>query len=154
MILFSPETLEALHAAGWRPDRRADDLVTRWRDRFREENGLEMPTAAESALRRFGGLRIQQRGDGVDFSRTPLVFDPELAIGAEVQLQRYGQLMGEPGLFPLGEAADQAFLAIAATGHVYLIFEGILLVGGGIDEAISNLLEGRKVPGAEWQSLS
>ncbi|MCU1245320.1 MAG: hypothetical protein JWN02_1230 [Acidobacteria bacterium] len=113
-----------------------------------------MPLAAESALHRFGGLRIEQHGEGVDFSRSSIAIDPELAIGAEVELQRYAQLTGKESLFPLGEAADQALLAIADTGDVYLIFEGILLVGNNIDEAIVNLLEGRKVPGAEWQSLS
>lgn len=104
---------------------------------------------AEAALLEFGGLRVTASGPGVDRAREPFELDPTLAIDAESLFNEYSALL-EKKLFPMGEASDQAFIAIADTGEVYLIFEGVQLIGMNVREALSNLIEGRIVPGATW----
>lgn len=106
--------------------------------------------AAETALLEFGGLRVPASGPGVDRAREPFELNPVLATDAEPLFDEYGELLKKQ-LFPLGEAGDQAFIAISNTGEVYLIFEGVLLIGANVCEALTNLIEGRAVPGATWR---
>ena len=128
---------------------RERSLVDNWRDELVRENGFEMFPAAQSALEEFGGLHVTDRGPGVDRARESFKVDPTLAIDAEDLFEEHSRLL-QKRLFPLGEAGDQAFLAIADTGEVFLIFEGVQLVGDNIEEAMTNLIEGRSVPGAKW----
>jgi hypothetical protein len=149
---FSPRTAAVLVGAGWFPGRSVPDLVHYWRAQLVDKGQFMMSRSAEAALTEFGGLRIAQQGVGVDFALDSFVIDPTLAAGAEDDFRHYAKLVGKNNLFPLGEASEQASLAIADTGEVYLIFEGILLLGNSMDTALISLAEGRNVSGAKWMN--
>jgi hypothetical protein len=54
--------------------------------------------------------------------------------------------MVETRLYPLGEAASGwYYLAIGENGRVYYVMEDIILAGYTEDEALENLLIGRRV---------
>lgn len=146
---FNDAVRKVLSAAGWYPGRREPALLKQWQRELVGEGGFTIFPAAERALLEFGGLRIDERGPGIDRAREPFVLDPSLAVGAESVFLDYAGLL-QKRLFPLGEAGGQAFIAIAESGEVFLIFEGILLIAATIEDALANLIEGRRMPGAEW----
>lgn len=138
-----------LAAAGWYGGRRDEGFMERIRQRLTHDGRFELFPVAEAALLEFGGLRVEQSGAGVDRARESFVLNPLRAVDAEPVFAQYSEVVGKK-LFPLGEAGDQGFIAVADTGEVFLIFEGILLLGHSVHEALSNLIEGRAVPGATW----
>ena len=140
---------QTLTSAGWHPERSLEQELRIWGDTLVRNGRFELFPSARDALCRFGGLAIDVRGPGIDRAREPFVLDPTRAIDAECLFQQYSKLL-KTRLFPLGESGDQAFIAIADTGKVYLLFEGSLLIGDSIERALSNLIEGRGVPEATW----
>jgi hypothetical protein len=148
MARFNERVTRALARAGWiaGSDRgRCDEWVA-----VRGlSHSLRIFPAAVAALSEFGGLRVDEAGVGIDRAREPFILDPGRAVGSEDIFVRYSEILNK-ALFPLGEAADQAFIAIADSGEVYLLFEGALLIGDRIDTALVNLIEGRMTNGAKW----
>jgi hypothetical protein len=140
---WDPSIHQILADAGWRAER-ADDLVLEtWKARLTSPYFVMFP-AAERALREFGGLRVIQRGPGMNMPRDTFDLDPALAFGEEERFERFGNVIGQQ-LFPLGEGgAGHYFLGIAEDGRVFAIAETIDLVGGSIEEAIENLVTGRR----------
>jgi hypothetical protein len=104
-----------------------------------------------AALIEFGGLQVEQHGPGVDLARESFVMNPTRAIGAEAVFDEYSDAL-HSCLSPIGEFADQAFLAIASNGAVFMILDDLYLVGDSLDAALSNLIRGKRPdhsPGAD-----
>jgi hypothetical protein len=133
-------------AAGWYEGRALSvEVLHRWEQQLGKE-GFRMSAPAAVALAEFGGLRVEQRAAGVDMSRETFEFDPTLAIGERDRFLRF-ESPGVGRLFPLGEAAGgHAFLAISDAGHAFLLADSLLPIGSSIEEAIRNLVEGRRFP--------
>jgi hypothetical protein len=106
--------------------------------------GFVIFPAAAVALRRFGGIDVVQSGWGVSVARETFTLDPTLALGEEDRFRDYEVLIGQH-LYPLGECGNgNYFLAISEDGSVFALMEGIDLVGRSVDEAIENLIAGRR----------
>ncbi len=134
---------ERLKAAGWFEGRDASCLLQSWLNKLSREGHFRASEAARAALREFGGLTVEQSGQGVDFSLETFSFNPEAAIFEEDRFGRFKEYAGSH-LFPLGEIeVENAFIAISETGEVYLLMDEIHLVGSDIYSAISNLVEGK-----------
>lgn len=135
---WSDETLQYLARAGWSPTYDMGEAIGAWCEKLGP--GFTPSRAAESAMRRFGGISVDVRGSGKACARTSFRVDPVEAWGEEDRSARFAP----PGeLFPLGIAGDgHAFIAIATDGRIYLVMDEIQLLGGSIEEAIENLLTG------------
>lgn len=148
-VPFSDSARDTLIKAGWTPDRAAIREVAAWEDALVRNGRFRIFPAARQALTRFGGLKVHVCGPGVDQARIAFILDPLRATDAEPIFERYSALLGTQ-LFPLGEAGDQAFLAIAQNGAVYLLFEGALLIGNTVEAALESLIDGRASPDSRW----
>jgi SUKH-3 immunity protein len=148
---FNESVTRILTQAGWHPGRNVARDVEAWEHRLVRNGQFVFFDAAKIALSEFGLISIDQCGPGIDRAREPFILDPTRAIDAESVFEQYSCLL-KKRLFPLGEYGEQAYLAIADTGEVYLLFEGALLVGATIESALANLIEGREAPEAIWMS--
>jgi hypothetical protein len=114
-----------------------------WKTSLAPEDFRIFP-AAEAALRRFAGLEVKQRGPGVAMPREDFSIDPALAFGEMDRFRDHSDIIGLP-LYPLGECGGgHYFLAIATDGRVFALMDGIVLIGGSIDEAVHNLIVGQR----------
>ena len=140
---FSIETEVALRDAGWYPERRVPELVARWKANEMLAE-FTMFKAAETILQEFGGLSIDQDGSGETCAREPFVVDPMLAAYEGDRFSDFVPLVNT-GLYPLGEAASRHyFWAVGENEHVYLVMNDIQWLGKNIEEALENLIIGRK----------
>lgn len=141
------ETETVLRSAGWQPtDRASSEDLLRWKEEF---DGLVLHRAAELALTKFGGVKVQVAGPGEAMARQPFEFDPSLALGEDELFICEGERLGKQ-LFPLGEGGGgQYYLAIADDGFVYALgFECVDECGETVEEAIEILIHGRS-----WRRL-
>jgi hypothetical protein len=141
--IMEPLVRQVLEDAGWREDRTSAPMLEIWKTRLKSSY-FEMFPAAARALSAFGGLNVVQRGAGINMPRDGFDLNPELAYGEEKRFERFAAAIGQR-LFPLGEGgAGHYFLAIAEDGRIFAIAEGIELVGASIEEAVENLIVGRR----------
>ena len=136
------ETETVLRSAGWEPtDRGSSEDLLRWKGEF---DGLVFHRAAEAALNKFGGVKVQIGGPGEAMARQSFELNPSLALGDDDLFYSEGDRLDKP-LFPLGEGGGgQYYLAIADDGFVYALgFECIDQCGDTIEDAIENLVHGR-----------
>jgi SUKH-3 immunity protein len=148
MTRFSRQSERVLRKAGWYPGRQVPELVSMWKNHpFIAD--LEMFETAERFLLEFGGITVTQSGPGVNLARSPFKIDPTLVYHQSDLFKEFGRTV-DTRLYPLGEAADGwYYLAIGENGRVYYVMEDIMLAGYTEDEALENLLIGRKVtPGS------
>jgi hypothetical protein len=137
------ETQAVLVAAGWRPDWTvSQEKLHYW---SRTLIGFPFHSAAETALRKFGGLELSAQGPGETTTAESVLLDPTLAVGEGDTFSREGARAGK-SLFPLGEGGNgRFFVAIAEDGYVYIFADGMLYeVGSGVEVALANLVLGRR----------
>ena len=102
---------------------------------------------AERALSEFGGLEVNQEGEGKTCAREPFVLIPTVGTGAKYNFDEFSEHIGMR-LYPLGEAAGgNYFLAIGETGQVFFLMHHIRLLGQNIEEALENLIRGISLHG-------
>jgi hypothetical protein len=71
------------------------------------------------------------------------VLDPSLALGEDERFLAASRLVGA-ALFPLGEAyCGHAFLGIDSLGRVYVVDDGVGLLGLDVSAALDAIIEGR-----------
>jgi hypothetical protein len=105
---------------------------------------FEMFPAAENILLEFGGLEVDESGPGETCARAPFVVNPTLAA-YEGEFFSYSSTLVNTRLYPLGEVENgHLYWAIGENDHVYLLMYDITLLGKNIDEALENLIIGRK----------
>ena len=139
--VFTGNVAEVLLAAGWADSWDKASAVLDWTRKL--ELGFAIFPAAQQALRRFGGLRVEQRGPGEMCARETFVIDPLLALYEDDRFQAYASPLGTE-LYPLGEAAaGHVFLAISTDGRVFALMDEIWLIGNTIEAAIESLVRGR-----------
>ncbi|HET8670259.1 MAG TPA: SUKH-3 domain-containing protein [Candidatus Saccharimonadales bacterium] len=144
MTRFSRHSERVLRKAGWYPGRQVPELVSMWKNHpFIAD--IEMFETAERFLLEFGGITVTQSGPGVTSARSPFEIDPTLAAYQSDLFKEFGRMV-DTRLYPLGEAAHgYYFLAIGENGRVYYVMQDIVLAGYTEDEALENLLIGRRV---------
>jgi hypothetical protein len=100
-----------------------------------EAEGFTVVPGVLEILRTYGGLRVMERGPGVECARSPFCLEPMLASGETERFKRYEPVVGG-SLFPLGEVADGlAFLALGSAGAIYLVGDGVAHVADSFEEA-------------------
>jgi len=144
MTRFSKQSERVLRRAGWYPGRQVPELVSKWKNHPAIAD-IEMFETAERFLLEFGGIEVTQSGPGVNLARSPFKIDPTVAYHQSDLFTEFGRMV-DTRLYPLGEAADRwYYLAIGENGRVYYVMEDIVLAGYTEDEALENLLIGRRV---------
>src|SRR5919109_3720081 len=109
-----------LRTAGWFEGRDVAEKVVEWRARL-SLDGFEPFVAAERGLREFGGIRIEQRGPGINLARQSFEIDPLLGLGERDRFEYFEKILGV-ALYPFGECENGAsFLAIASDGRVFAL---------------------------------
>jgi hypothetical protein len=144
---FGPETHILLVAAGWHEDYSATESLPTWLETLAAgPDGFECFPAAESALRRFGGLHIvPPRKRGVDCAPARLDLDPTLGAGERTQWKFYVDLIGSR-LYPLGEVGGgYYFFAIDELGRTYMAGDELYFAGATVEDGIEALSIGRQV---------
>jgi len=144
MTRFSRQSERLLRQAGWHPGRQVPELVSTWKSHPSIAD-LEMFETAERFLLEFGGITVTQSGPGVTLARSPFKIDPTLAPYQSDLFKDRGSMV-DTRLYPVGEAEDAMYyLAIGENGRVYYVMEDIVLAGYTEDEALENILIGRRV---------
>lgn len=141
---LSERAAEVLAEHGWSSSYSAAERISEWVQQLGP--GFSFSPAAADALARYGGITVRQSGPGIERGRDSFELDPTLALGEAELFREYGAIVGED-LFPIGEAANgRVFLAVASDGRVYaLMGEELWRIGVNIDEALTKLVEGRRV---------
>ena len=140
---FSTKTENTLRRAGWYPGRQVPDILALWKGNERLSH-FEMFPVAENILLEFCGLRVDESGPGETCAQEPFVIDPTLAAYDE-ELFRYFSSLVKTSLYPLGEVDNgHNYWAIGENDYAYLLMNDIQLLGKSIDEALENLIIGRK----------
>lgn len=143
MKRFSAKTENTLQQAGWYPGRQVPAQLAAWKSN-EMLSYFEMFPIAEKILLEFGDLRVDQQGPGETCAREPFVVDPTFAA-YEQELFSYFSTLVNTRLYPLGEVySGYNFWAIGEDNHVYALMENIQLLGKDIDDALENLIIGRK----------
>lgn len=140
---FSAKTEYTLQRAGWYPGRQVPAKIASWKSN-EMLSYFEMFPTAEKVLLEFGDLRVDQKGPGETRAREPFVVDPTFAAN-EQRLFGYYSTLVNTRLYPLGEVhSGYNFWAIGEDNHVYVLMNDIRLLGKDIDDALENLIIGRK----------
>ncbi len=145
MTEYSPETIAALSAAGWTPDRRID--VSKYRAAY-EEYGHTIFTTVLTFLEQFGGLKLRFPHFRVPDSMDGCNFHADVWARVEPNyLREYENHIGQ-AVVPMGAArSEHMYLLMTAGGAMYACFEDILcFVGQDHVDALNSLCEGR-----EWE---
>lgn len=141
--LLIPKVKASLLKAGWRPERRADELVFEWETVFFRDGGFELFPSARRVLLELGGLTFEQDGPGETVARRSFNFDPTGADGESDRFADFEEALGVR-LCPVGEADDgESFLAIAEDGRVLCVMDDGWIIGEGIEEALASLILGK-----------
>jgi hypothetical protein len=141
---LAPQVAKALEDAGWFPGRRVDELVAGWTAQLDRSGGFRIFPAAAQGLREFGGLRITQRGPGLECSRESFELVPTAALGEDDRFEEYARIVGSR-LYPLGEyASGHYFIAIDERGRVFLLMDDLQYVADDLPRALDSLLTGRR----------
>lgn len=142
---FSEFAEEILLNAGWFPNRNCSEQIEKWEKELQKfDPDFEMFSEARKVLIEFGGIKVKQSGSGIDFARATFEIDPLLCIGESDRISDFESEIGEK-LYPLGECfGGYCFLGIAESGKVYSIGMADFLFGNTINEALENLILGKK----------
>jgi hypothetical protein len=134
---------DILKRNGWFPSRKVSKLVNDWKcEMINDSKTFVLFTEAERALVEFGGIKINERGSGVNQAREPFEINPLLAIGEADRFSDFEEDIGQK-LYPLGECwGSNFFLAIGEDGKVFALMMDIFLVGNTFEEALENLIQG------------
>lgn len=148
---FSPDVLQDLYLAGWRPGRDHRAGVDAWLERYAEVlSGFELSPAARRVLDEFGGLVLPQRGPGGG----PGGGFPSSLFPFEMDDSDNRSLFGRPqgfseetgiGVFPIGVYDDEGSdLVVDVAGRVLVLhWADDVLVGDSFESALDWLLCGR-----------
>lgn len=143
MTRFRNETEEMLRRAGWSPGRTIAEQVVKWEERLSE---FRIFRRAREALNEFGGLRIDEKGPGIECAREPFHLDPTLAVGESDRFARFTSVVGSD-LYPFGDVVHgHGFLAMAEDGKTYMLMDSIWFAGEDFDDALDGLVRGRAKP--------
>lgn len=137
-------TRRVLLASGWRELGNNLAIVSSWEAELRRSDQLEMFSPARVALLRYGGVEVDARGPGENLAREPFRLIPTLLA---YEGDRLKEASGELGtaLYPLGEAGGgHYFLVIGLDSRVYGLMHGHWVIGHDIEEALNNLVLGRR----------
>jgi hypothetical protein len=138
------QAAKALESAGWFPGRRIYDLVATWAAQLDRAGGFQMFPAAAQALNEFGGLRITQRGPGLECALESFDLVPTAALGEEDRFAEHARIIGSE-LYPLGEYASGCyFIAIDEHGRVFLLMDDLQYIAETLPIALDSLLTGRR----------
>jgi hypothetical protein len=140
---FSAEVRHVLSTAGWAADRDLSKQLEVWT----RELGAEFKAfpAVREALRKYGGLVVNQSGPGEECARETFELDPLLAIGEGDRFRDHAERLGTE-LYPLGEAGNgHVFLAMSPDGRVFALMEDVWLLGQSLENAIESLVRGRNL---------
>jgi hypothetical protein len=141
---FDKFVTERLIKAGWFECRKVESLVSDWKSQIKATDNFEMFSMAEEILNEFGGIKVEQKGLGKGYPRTPFEINPALAIGEADRLLQQSQVIKQK-LYPLGEVfGGYYFLTVGEDGRVFGISDHTLLIGNSFDEALNNLIIGIK----------
>jgi hypothetical protein len=132
------EVSEILRRSGWRPSRRVE--IVGWCD-WLGQFDFEVHDSFREFISEFGGLAIEERGEGEVRAREPIEFDPDSARGEEDRFQGWNRIVGKT-ILPIGEL-DQGryFLGIDEDGAIYVMVDWLGRFGIGI-EGLENLILG------------
>lgn len=132
--IHDPAVVQLLHKAGWREGRNA-------------RGELILPTdyilfdIARKILTEFGGLRIGEKGAGVDMAKCIVNLEPNMASGMSSEIQK----LSKRPIYPLGEIDDgNALLFVDDLGNVYFLTDELELIASNFEEALRCLLLGIK----------
>ena len=143
MARFSVQTENTLRRAGWYPGRQVPDMLDSWKADQMLCRFAMFPTA-ERVLLEFGGLKVNEQGPGETCAREPFEVNPTLAA-YERELFSYFSTLVNTSLYPLGEVDNgHNYWAVGEDDRVYLLMNDVQLLGENIDEALENLIIGRK----------
>jgi len=142
---FSEFTEKILLNAGWFENRNCKENLKEWKDELKKSDpDFEIFLKVEVALLEFGEIHIKQRESGIDFARETLEINPLLCVGESDRFADFESEIGEK-LYPLGEGGgNHFFIAIAESGKIYGLMMEILLIANTFDEALENLILGKK----------
>ncbi|NJM52296.1 MAG: hypothetical protein HC846_02215 [Blastocatellia bacterium] len=126
-------------------NRNCSERIEEWEKELQKfDPDFEMFSEARKVLLEFGGIKVNRRDSGIDFAREPFEIDLLLGIGESDRFSVFEAEIGEK-LYPLGEGGgNHYFLAIGESGKVYGLMGYIFLIGNTFDDALENLILGRK----------
>lgn len=140
-MIADPEVRKVLQAAGWAEQQNLATEVGTWSSQL--SPGFQLFPAAETALKRYGGIHVRQNGAGVETARESFELNPLLVIGEEDRFEQHASRLGQ-SLYPLGEAGNgHVFLAIDPSGRVFALMEDLWLLGETMEAALETLVLGR-----------
>jgi SUKH-3 immunity protein len=144
--IFYKEVKDILEKNGWFSSRKISKLVTTWKYEMADDSeAFVLFDEAERVLLEFGGIKINERGGGVNQAQEPFEINPLLAKGEADRFADFELDIGQK-LYPLGECwGSNFFLAIAEDGKVFALMMEIFLVGNTFEEALNNLIQGIKL---------
>jgi hypothetical protein len=141
-LLPSPAVEAVLRSSGWSPGHVAD--TSNWVEALSGDGNDVFPIAA-AILRRFGGLRLEHKGQG-GVSRQDFEVDPTSWYGEREYIAQTEDVLGQP-VCPLGEVAGGAMLAVVCDGRVIADLAGeIVLLGKDWPSALDHLILGEGDP--------
>jgi len=147
-----PTTREALHAAGWSPERRV--ATHRWHTLLTGD-GYIWSDIIQKFLTNLGGLSIlPARSQEAVFGSSTLETDPSLVIGEYERIREREKIIGE-ALCPIGEWGGESILLLAPSGRVYSeTTYHVLLLGQTPTEALDVIVRAHRYPelvqGSVW----
>jgi hypothetical protein len=140
-MITNPEVRKVLKAAGWAEQRNITTQMGIWFSQL--SPAFQSFTAAETALKRYGGIHVRQNGPGEETARESFELDPLLVIGEEDRFEQHASRLGQ-SLYPLGEAGNgHVFLAIGPDGRVFALMDDLWLLGETMEAALETLVLGR-----------
>ncbi len=144
---FPEDVADVLRKAGWFEGRRVEQAAECWTAALDELDAFEIFPAARDVLAEFGGIQVDQEGQGVDCAREPFRIIPLAALDHGDGFAEWATVLGTQ-LYPLGEAAaGQYLLTIDDEGRVCLLMADAQLLGDSFDEALVHLIRG--IPGRQ-----
>jgi hypothetical protein len=138
-----PDTVDGiLRDAGWTPGRDIGQVAEDWINETATSGSFEVNDEVRRIVHEFGGLKVDQRGPGINVARESFHIDPRGAYLPQL-FDEYSLVLGHR-LFPIGEGGHgHFFIAVSDDRRVFAIGPWLTLIGANIDEAIRNLIEGR-----------
>lgn len=140
---ITQQTRGKLLASGWVEGADRSRELAAWVDQLGPD--FELSSAARRMLELFGGIAVNQRGQGEECAIESFELVPTLAVDEAERFEQFSSLLGT-SLFPLGEAGNgHVFLAAAPDGRVFALMDDLWLVGPDIGGALDNLVLGRRL---------
>ena len=136
MKRFIEITENALTNAGWFEGRNVESDTLNWTLELLEDD-FEIFPAALNILLEFGGLKLEQSGNGY----LPLLLDPTLAFGENDRFSDFAEMLGNQ-LYPLGEFINQHYyLAVSDDGRVFSLMTELTIIGKNFNDALERIVQ-------------